>query len=105
MSNSKGDPLLRGRIQDYINQNESVSIEQIYTNDVIDYLRETYPREYKRKTQFAMKNVVEKSMLDFVVVFSSNILVLGSFQPAKNASLPPPKYVSLANSCYTLLFN
>jgi hypothetical protein len=63
MSNSKnqGDPL-RGRIQDYLDQNENVSIDQIYTIDVIDYLREAYPREYKRKTQFAMKNVVEKSM-------------------------------------------
>lgn len=73
MSNSKnqGDPLLRGRIQDYLNQNESVNIEHIYTNDVIDYLRETYPREYKRKTQFAMKNAVEKSEFFSIFYFFS----------------------------------
>jgi hypothetical protein len=63
------DPLLRGRIKEYIDQNDNLPVDQIYTNDVIDYLKEAYPRDYKRKTQFAMKNAVEKSSYSFFHFF------------------------------------
>ena len=53
------DPNLQERIQDYLHQNSGNSI---YTSDVIEYLTEKYPRDYRRRSDFAMKNAVEKSI-------------------------------------------
>jgi hypothetical protein len=66
--NRNVDPVLRGRILTYLEMNSNLKIEQLYASDVIEYLKETYPRDYQRKTQFAMKNAVEKSIYVFLLL-------------------------------------